>query len=355
MDEESENYNPTQRETRTELESQEQIRYRIGNLLRELQKKKTTPHNPFRSHDDEYDLFEEDSIQNPEGLLMDVDDLIRDIKYLKDREARQTLLQRLEGLEEKVIEHYEPFIHQRVDNAGAEIFYTARHEPEQKQTHAGRTTLRTETEIHEALEIIKLWRLPEDTRIKLSAILELEQQRLEGYQAEPFLYGFEQQLDNVWETIRKEKETIYVERRTSRQMLGREEEYLQTSEFLKSDVSMLEELLDHITRDEVRRQCTDDLRGVHETLTYLEQAKKEVLKNLKPRQPSENLEPRDWALSVLGLAKTATMEDAKSAYRSLVLEHHPDKVPEAHWTTANKKMAEINRAYSILNRNKDSI
>ncbi|PIS47538.1 MAG: hypothetical protein COT17_02950 [Elusimicrobia bacterium CG08_land_8_20_14_0_20_51_18] len=50
--------------------------------------------------------------------------------------------------------------------------------------------------------------------------------------------------------------------------------------------------------------------------------------------------------SVLGVAKTASEDEIKSAYRKLAMKHHPDKNPENK--TAENKFKEINEAYEVL-------
>jgi len=49
---------------------------------------------------------------------------------------------------------------------------------------------------------------------------------------------------------------------------------------------------------------------------------------------------------VLGLARTASAEEVKGAYRKLAKEHHPDRNPEKNG--ADHKFKEINEAYEIL-------
>ena len=53
---------------------------------------------------------------------------------------------------------------------------------------------------------------------------------------------------------------------------------------------------------------------------------------------------RDY-YEVLGLARTATQDEIKQAFRKLALQFHPDHNEEAD---AEEKMKEINEAYSVL-------
>ncbi|EED93499.1 dnaj-like protein subfamily B member 1-like protein, partial [Thalassiosira pseudonana CCMP1335] len=54
----------------------------------------------------------------------------------------------------------------------------------------------------------------------------------------------------------------------------------------------------------------------------------------------------------LGLTKSATPSQIKKAYRSLALQHHPDKVPESQRAEAEHKFKEINKAYEWLSDDK---
>src|ERR1700761_1323899 len=51
---------------------------------------------------------------------------------------------------------------------------------------------------------------------------------------------------------------------------------------------------------------------------------------------------------VLDLAKEATAEEVKSAYRKSALKHHPDKAAPEDRDTAHTKFQEIAFAYAIL-------
>ncbi len=51
---------------------------------------------------------------------------------------------------------------------------------------------------------------------------------------------------------------------------------------------------------------------------------------------------------ILGIKKSATLEELKKAYRSLALSHHPDRVPEEKKKEAEEKFKEISEAYAIL-------
>lgn len=51
---------------------------------------------------------------------------------------------------------------------------------------------------------------------------------------------------------------------------------------------------------------------------------------------------------VLGVAKGATPEELKKAYRNLAREHHPDMVAKEDKDNAEKRFKEINEAYQVL-------
>lgn len=52
--------------------------------------------------------------------------------------------------------------------------------------------------------------------------------------------------------------------------------------------------------------------------------------------------------STLGVKKSATPKEIKSAYRKSALKHHPDKVPESERARAELKFKEIGKAYECL-------
>ncbi len=56
---------------------------------------------------------------------------------------------------------------------------------------------------------------------------------------------------------------------------------------------------------------------------------------------------RDY-YEVLGVAKNASDNDIKQAYRKLAREHHPDMVKDGDKTAAEKRFKEINEAYQVL-------
>jgi len=49
---------------------------------------------------------------------------------------------------------------------------------------------------------------------------------------------------------------------------------------------------------------------------------------------------------VLGLSRSCSADDLKSAYRKLAKEHHPDRNPDDH--TAEHKFKEVSEAYEVL-------
>jgi hypothetical protein len=57
--------------------------------------------------------------------------------------------------------------------------------------------------------------------------------------------------------------------------------------------------------------------------------------------------PTDF-YKTLGISRSATAIEVKSAYRKMSLMHHPDRAPEAGKAQATAKMAEINRAHDVL-------
>ena len=56
--------------------------------------------------------------------------------------------------------------------------------------------------------------------------------------------------------------------------------------------------------------------------------------------------PRDF-YEVLGVSRTATLEEVKSAYRKAALKWHPDRNPE-NKTEAETRFRECTEAYSVL-------
>lgn len=65
-------------------------------------------------------------------------------------------------------------------------------------------------------------------------------------------------------------------------------------------------------------------------------------------QPPTEIEP----YTVLGIEKSATSEQIKSAYRRAALKHHPDKAPSEQREEANKRFQEVAFAYAILSDEK---
>lgn len=56
---------------------------------------------------------------------------------------------------------------------------------------------------------------------------------------------------------------------------------------------------------------------------------------------------RDY-YEILGVKKTASVEEIKRAYRQLAMQHHPDRVPAEQKKAAEERFKEISEAYAVL-------
>ncbi len=56
---------------------------------------------------------------------------------------------------------------------------------------------------------------------------------------------------------------------------------------------------------------------------------------------------RDY-YEILGVKKSASLDEVKKAYRELALQHHPDRVPPEKKKEAEEKFKEISEAYAVL-------
>jgi molecular chaperone DnaJ len=56
---------------------------------------------------------------------------------------------------------------------------------------------------------------------------------------------------------------------------------------------------------------------------------------------------RDY-YEILGISKSASLDEIKRAYREAALKHHPDRAPEAEKKVAEERFKEISEAYAVL-------
>jgi len=60
---------------------------------------------------------------------------------------------------------------------------------------------------------------------------------------------------------------------------------------------------------------------------------------------------RDY-YEILGVQKSASLEEIKKAYRNLALRHHPDRVPDEKKKESEEKFKDISEAYAVLSDSK---
>ena len=68
------------------------------------------------------------------------------------------------------------------------------------------------------------------------------------------------------------------------------------------------------------------------------------------RRPAgaDNKKDADDFYNILGISRSASSKQIKSAYRKLALKYHPDKVPDDEKETAEEMFVKVSEAYSIL-------
>lgn len=75
------------------------------------------------------------------------------------------------------------------------------------------------------------------------------------------------------------------------------------------------------------------------------------LKAIKAQQDMQRKDRMDWALRVLGIRSGGTMDDARSAYRALIRQVHPDAVRGQGASAASlPSFADVQQAWDILRR-----
>lgn len=343
LDEASESFNPGKKEIKDDLQREEMISRDISDLHYALSRTRST--NPFRTPDTYFE--QEDEIQHPESLLAEVGRIRREIRQVRDRRTRAALEKRMEGMEEHAIHQFEPYLSQQVFRAGS-FFFSAAEDPERFQVGMRAASLRTKSELRDAMQTIQRWKLNEEQKQNLLAIVSFEAERFEQYEGEPYLWGCEEAIRRAESLLQTAQIADIIDRENRAPRLGREEEYLQIPEELQETLAEIERYKDKLQDPDLRAWMQKCHQSLTQSVDRLMSARREHTRSQDGDVPEGIIGGRAWACRVLGVPESVTADDIRKAYRKQVIATHPDRQPPEKQSEATEKMTKLNRAMHIL-------
>ncbi len=342
-DRDSEFHAPSRSEVDDDLEHEQFVRELLHELYRELV---THRINPFQEMSEVHDDKE---IVHPEILFEQFYEIQGRIRQIHDREARQKLEKEIEGLDARVLDVYEPYVAQQVFRMGARLFADAQREGKHRRTDED--LRQTRSEIAEALQYIQYWKNSEEKKASLSSILRYESDRLSQYEREPYLWGCEEQIHFCFRVLEHEWVSHFVDRLDETIRFGNAEDFVQIPATIIETLQTAKRYREEMHDPEMIAWIDQRLHALTTQIRSLQEIKQSYI----ARQKGQSVERTEfgteqWAREVLGVGDDADEDRIKNAYRKLVMEHHPDRVPEDQREKATERLKELNRALSVLRR-----
>ncbi len=358
MDEGSEQFNPAKADIESDFDTEQKIKQEIYDIESEL--KRTYIRAPHIAYDAESAfMYDDEPMVHPEHILDRVHLVLEDITKIHDTEIREKCRKQMVGIEERVIDHFTPYIQEKVQNAGYALFYFAERarDPKRKGMDSSQSIIsRTTRQIRDAIQMIEYWNIDSDRKIELCAVLTLEESRFKQYIAEPFLWGFEDIEMQCIHEIHREVREMMMDRFDTKPKLGKEEDFLRIPEHIETRVKKLEILLQGIgERDpEILISCTNRLQNILQDIEYIRTKKQEFLRPKVGKSAWDYAGGTiEWAMSILECDAHESLSNITKIYRGLAKKYHPDTVSIEERDAANDKMKKINHAYTLLRKQKE--